>query len=183
MIAGLAIAAQAAPASGLGAGGVLGNDLSLAGDISPNGRYLAFQSQSDNLDPADSDDRDDIYMRDLQTGATTLISRADGLAGAKGNSSSYVPAMADGRYVAFDSTATNLSPDDPDTANDIYVRDVVANTTTLVTRASGAAGPKANAGANNPPSISANGRYVAFLDGRGQPQSGRHRFAPRHLRA
>ena len=65
-------------------------------------------------------------------------SRAAGVAGAKGNGASSSPSIsADGRYVSFNSQATNLSPDDTDTTGDVYVRDLQTNTTTLASRASG----------------------------------------------
>src|SRR4029077_3004093 len=92
----------------------------------------------------------------------TLVSRAAGIAGAVGNGGSTDPSIStDGLHVAFQSFATNFSADDGDLINDIFVRDTQANTTTLVSRSTGAAGP---AGDNNSdlPSISADGRYVGF---------------------
>jgi len=65
-------------------------------------------------------------VRDLQQNATTLVSRAAGAAGAEADGGSAKPAIsADGRFVAFDSAATNLSPDDPDRTLDVYRRDVL----------------------------------------------------------
>src|SRR4029077_4752499 len=84
----------------------------------------------------------------------TLVSRAAGIAGAVGNGGSTDPSIStDGLHVAFQSFATNFSADDGDLINDIFVRDTQANTTTLVSRSTGAAGP---AGDNNSdlPSIS-----------------------------
>ena len=70
-------------------------------------------------------------------GATTFASRATGAAGVGANGDSFGYSVANGRYVAFASAATNLSPDDTDSNYDVYVRDVMANTITLVSRASG----------------------------------------------
>src|SRR4051812_38508208 len=95
--------ALAAPwASGLGAGGLKGNDTSEFHTISANGRFLAFTSMATNLDPADTSTDFDVYVRDLDTGVTKLISRGNGPGGAKGNGESRYPSISgDGRYVAF----------------------------------------------------------------------------------
>jgi hypothetical protein len=77
---------------------------------------------------------------------TALVSRAGGPAGAKGdNTSSFASTSANGRFVAFQSTAANLSADDLDFNYDIFVRDMQSGTTTLVSRASGIAGLPARA--------------------------------------
>src|SRR5205823_6032296 len=113
-------------------------------------------------DPADTDGGFDVFVRDRQTNITTLVSRATGAAGAKGNGVSFDPSIsADGRFVAFVSAASNLDPADTDTGVDVFVRDLLANTTTLVSRATGAAGAKGN-GVSFEPSVSADGRFVAF---------------------
>ena len=132
--------------------------------ISADGRYVAFLSKANNLSPDDTDFGADVYVRDLQANTTTLASRASGVAGAKANASTNVPELSisdDGRYVAFASCATNLSPDDTDTLQDIYVRDLQTNTTTLASRAPGLNGAKANARSEQP-HLSADGRYVTF---------------------
>jgi Tol biopolymer transport system component len=142
--------------------GVKGNGESTEPSVSADGRYLAFTSRATNLDPADGFGTEDVYLRDLVGSTTTLVSRASGVAGAKGNSYSFDPSIsADGRYVAFTSDSTNLDPSDTDSTHDVYVRDLQASTTTLVSRATGATGAKAN-GQSYYPAISGNGRYVAF---------------------
>jgi hypothetical protein len=119
-----------------GTNGGRANDYSQDPAISADGRYVGFDSGATNLDPADSDGGGDVFVRDLQVATTILVSRATG-AGAKGNSESYDPTLSsDGRYVAFASAATNLSPDDIDSAFDIYVRDMQTNVTSLESRAS-----------------------------------------------
>jgi Tol biopolymer transport system component len=145
-----------------GASGVKANGDSSASAVSRDGRLVAFGSWATNLSPDDGDTTADVYVRDLQTNTTTLVSRASGPSGAKGNGISYAGALSDdGRFVAFVSEATNLSPDDGDTTADVYVRDLQTNATTLVSRASGAAGAKANGNAYQV-AISGDGRYVAF---------------------
>ena len=130
--------------------------------ISGDGRYVAFWSRSQPLTVDDTDNRSDSYVRDMQTGTNILVSRATGASGVKGNGESFSVAISDnGRWVVFESAATNLSPDDTDSFRDMYVRDLQAHTTTLVTRASGATGAKANGGSGEP-EISGDGRFVAF---------------------
>jgi hypothetical protein len=131
-------------------------------DISADGRLVAFSSDATNLTRADRDRHSDVYVRNLHSSTTTLVSRASGPAGAKANGNSVITAIsADGRFVLFTSSATNLSPDDTDRRDDAYVRDLVTGTTTLVSRASGAAGPKADRSASGA-AISGDGRVVVF---------------------
>ena len=107
--------------------GAKANRLSAWPSISASGRYVAFSSMATNLDAADPDTYGDVYVRDRQTGVTTLASRATGPTGAKGNGHSIAPAIAaTGRIVAFASSATNLHPDDNDTVRDIYARELPA---------------------------------------------------------
>src|SRR5260221_8211665 len=133
--------------------------------ISANGRYVAFASKAKNLSRIDKDDVEDIFVRDLKTNRTTLVSRAPGKRGAAGNGDSSNPSIsADGRYVAFESYASNLGPADNSTIPDVFVRDLRSGRVFLASRA-------ANGGAlATPPSahpaISGDGRFVAF-DSRG----------------
>jgi Tol biopolymer transport system component len=94
-----------------------------------------------------------------------LVSRAGGIAGALGNSDSYAPAIsADGRIVAFQSQASNLTQDvlSAEGALNVFVRDLGAATTTLASRASGPAGATGNNRVLERPALSADGRFVAF---------------------
>ena len=147
-----------------GTAGAKGNGESTGGAMSANGRYVAFSSSASNLHPDDADTRSDVFVRDLQTDTTSLVSRADGAGGAKGDGFSLASSISsDGRYVAFVSTSTNLHPQDADSTGNIFVRDLQTNTTVLVDRATGASGAKANgAGFVDVRSISADGRFVAF---------------------
>ena len=145
-----------------GIAGEKANASSAVPAITAHGSLVTFRSTATNLDAADSDSVDDVYVRDLQANTTRLVSRATGIAGAKGNGQTTLDSVsADGRYAIFDSTSSNLDPDDSDTALDVFVRDLQTNTTTLVSRATGAGGAKANAAARAG-SLSGDGRYVAF---------------------
>jgi Tol biopolymer transport system component len=151
-----------------GAAGAAGDGLSLVGSVSADGRFVAFASLADNLSGEDRDGTADVFVRDLRTHSTTLVSRATGAAGAAGDGDSLigdsfgVSISADGRFVAFRSHATNLSDQDADGTVDVFVRDLQANTTTLVSRATGAAGA-AGDGESGGAAISADGRFVAFF--------------------
>lgn len=127
--------------------------------ISADGRYIAFDSEAENLVAGDTNFADDIFVHDLQTGATTRVSV--GSAGAQADRSSNEPALsADGRFVAFDSAATNLVPNDTNGTIDVFVHDRQTGQTTRVNVSS--AGEQADGGAFEP-SISGDGRYVAFM--------------------
>jgi len=107
------------------------NDASYDPTVSGDGRFVSFRSMATNLVSGDTNASSDIFVRDRQAGATTVVS-VDG-AGGQANSASYEPAMsADGRFVAFRSTATNLVSGDTNAVSDIFVRDTQAETTTRV---------------------------------------------------
>ena len=126
--------------------------------ISANGRFVAFASEAPNLVPGDNNNSQDIFVRDLLTNTTTRVSVDS--AGNQGNSNSgFLSISGDGRFVAFVSRATNLVPGDNNNSQDIFVRDLLTNTTTHVSVDS--AGNQGN-DASYSPSISANGRFVAF---------------------
>jgi Tol biopolymer transport system component len=128
--------------------------------LSASGRYVAFESKATNLSDAAQPGVTNIYLRDTKTGTITLVSRTDGSSGAGADGDSAAPAISPaGRYVAFESVADNLSPDDDNAVRNIFVRDTLANVTTLVSR--GSDGTPAN-GDSSHPSISANGSFVVF---------------------
>lgn len=133
--------------------------------VSADGRWVVFESTAGNLgfpqaDPDNPIQR--IYLHDRQTGATVLVSRATGAAGAPADADAAAPTISgDGRYVAFASGASNLSTADADPAGDVFVRDTKTDATILVSRASGTSGAAADAGSGSP-AISADGRHVAF---------------------
>ena len=144
-----------------GASGGGGDANSRDPSISANGRYVAFVSRAGNLDPAAPGGRQEVFVRDMKTGATSLVSRQSGAAGAVADGAASEPTIsADGRYVAFRSGAENLSAEDA-AVSDIFVRDTATATTLLVSRASAPGSAAAN-GESTSPSISADGRHVAF---------------------
>jgi Tol biopolymer transport system component len=127
--------------------------------LSATGRFVAFYSSAPGLVPGDSNNIDDVFVRDRQLGTIERVSVST--AGAAGNGDSDFPSIsADGRYVAFRSAAFNFDPADADPTQDIYVRDRLAGTTTLVSKDS--AGVAAPFGHSSYPSISADGHFVAF---------------------
>ncbi len=139
--------------------------------VSADGRYVAFTSAAIDLAPiAGQTGGDNIYVRDLQTGTTQLVDVADdGVSPANGYSTDAV-ISADGRYVAFLSTATNLVPGmtgSPGSSVYLYVRDLQTETTQLVSVdlngfPTAVAGELA-AGASF--SMSSDGQVLAFLGG------------------
>jgi Tol biopolymer transport system component len=137
--------------------GVQGNASSYASSISANGRFVAFDSFARNLVPHDTGNRQ-VFVRDRHTGRNEVVSRST--AGTLGNSWSERPSISwDGRYVAFDSIATNLVAGDANGTSDVFVHDRTTGTTSLVSVASGDL--PGNAWSSSP-AISADGRYVAF---------------------
>jgi Tol biopolymer transport system component len=145
-------------------GGAGGDDASDLASVSADGRYVAFESDADNLSGADANAFRNVFVRDTQTDVTTLVSRqSSGAGGAGADGGSFEPSISgDGRYVAFYSDADNLSNADSNSFLNVFVRDTQAGTTTLVSRQSSGDG---GAGADNSsfdPSISADGRYVAY---------------------
>ena len=127
--------------------------------VSGNGRYVAFVCEG-SLDPADDNGRSDVYRRDLTGGTTILVSRS--VDGDPGDGYSDEPSINhDGDKIAFYSRASNLVPTPTVIrGGQIYVRAVNANTTTLVSRRSGA-GPAGTDDSANP-SIDDAGTRVAF---------------------
>jgi Tol biopolymer transport system component len=128
--------------------------------IDQTGNRVAFVTTS-AFDPAASSPGEDVYVRDLGAGTTRLASRADATGPGGSNASRSPDISADGRRVAFESLATNLVTPDTNGAQDIFVRDLDAATTTLVSRGGGAAGSQGDLFSLRP-SISADGARVAF---------------------
>jgi Tol biopolymer transport system component len=148
--------AQTTTRASVDSAGVQGNNDSYHASISGDGRFVAFYSKATNLVPGDSNGVQDAFVRDLQTGVTERVSVDSAETQANGSSgNTYSPSISgDGRYVAFESAATNLVPADTNGSWDIFVRDRQSGTTERV-------GVQGNGHSYNP-SISSNGRYVAF---------------------
>ena len=196
--------------------GTEANGDSFAPALSSDGRYVAFSSAASNLVPIDTNDANDVFVRDRQTNTTTRVSV--GFDGSQANGGSDQPSLsgdgrlvaftsvasnlvsgdlnnlrdafvydrqtgtavdvsvsstgvqsdlesatpvpsANGRFVAYSSFGDNLIPDDENEGNDIFVRDLQANTTERVSEYTGHYEAE---GDSQRPSISADGRYVAF---------------------
>ncbi len=140
-----------------GAGNQASGACALA-DISADGRHVAFSSSASNLIPDDTNGRCDVFVHDRETGETTRVSVDS--SGTQSNGLSEFPAISgDGRYVAFQSVASNLVPGDTNGDMDIFVHDGQTGSTTRMTVDS--TGAQGNGRSTNA-AISGDGRYVAF---------------------
>lgn len=138
--------------------GTLGNERSSDVAISATGRFAAFASAATNLVGGDSNGWSDIFVHDMQNGETTRVSLAGD--GTQGDGDSWAPAIsADGRFVAFASSATNLVDADTNGAPDIFVHDRQTGEIALVSVAGD--GTQGNLDSLEP-AISADGSVVAF---------------------
>jgi subtilisin family serine protease/Tol biopolymer transport system component len=129
--------------------------------LSADGRYVAFQSLSDNLVPGDTNGRMDVFVYDRNTNLIERVSVSN--FGGQGNGESFRPSLsADGRYVAFGSVASNLVPGDNNEMHDVFVYDRTTNSVEMVSVSD--AGTPGN-GTSMRPSISSDGRFVTFVSG------------------
>ena len=138
-----------------------GNDNVGLYTLSSNAQVIVFDTAANNLATGDTNRVSDIYVRDLLAGTTRLVSvNADGTGSGNGPSSN--PLISeDGRYVIFESLASNLVTNDFNGTNDIFICDLLTGITTLVTvNADGTTSPD---GPSHSPSISADGLTVAFV--------------------
>ncbi len=143
------------------------NGASGSATISASGRYVAFESAASNLVARDTNRKVDVFVRDLATGKTSRVSVSSrGVqAGCKVWCESTQPSLStDGRYVAFESSATNLVRGDTNKLADVFVRDRRTGRTerVSVTSKGKQAGADHTNNGSNAPSISGDGRYVAF---------------------
>ncbi|MGI8729081.1 MAG: hypothetical protein ACR2LK_03685 [Solirubrobacteraceae bacterium] len=133
--------------------------------LSANGRKLAYQAVRGRGQSA-------VYVTDLRSDRTTLVSRATRSA-AGANDGVYHPSISgDGSKVAFVSAASNLGAGSRGGSTQVFLRDLDAGTTTVVSRASGARGAVADDYSSDP-SISRDGRYVAFSSSAGNLGAGK----------
>ncbi len=132
-------------------------------DISGDGRYVIFKTTATNLVADNINGVQQIFMKDRQTGDVTLVSRANGANGAPANAPADSAVIsANGRFVAFSCSATNLVtvPDmSANTTGQVYLRDLVAGTTTLVSKNS--AGTPESQGSNSC-GINSDGTFVTW---------------------
>jgi Tol biopolymer transport system component len=132
--------------------GAQSNGTSTTAAISADGRYVAFASDARNLvDPADTNNVQDVFVRDRSTGETSRVSVSSAGVPAADGFVNDVAISGDGRYVAFVSTASNLFPGDTFASIDVFVHDRVLGTTERV------------APNSLEVDISGDGRFVAFL--------------------
>lgn len=129
--------------------------------LAADGRFVAFSSIATNLVPDDTNGKTDVFIKDMKSGAISRVST--GAAGEQGDDASGFSALtvsANGRFVAFESAATNLAPGDSNGKRDIFVKDTQ---TGAVVRASvDAAGGEGVEDSYNSVSISSDGRWVVF---------------------
>lgn len=138
--------------------------------ISDDGMYIAFQSTASSLVAGDTNGVRDVFVHNRITGVTSRVSVANSGGQSNGVSgegwgadlswASRPAISADGRYIAFQSDATNLVSGDTNAAGDVFVRDVVGGTTI---RASLGLDGKQNVGGSSQPTISDDGRHVGFV--------------------
>ena len=139
--------------------GNAGDGFSHNPDITTDGGIAVFESNASDLVESDTNGEYDIFVRNLESGVTQRIPAMNGT---EPNGSSFSPAVSEnGRYVAFQSLATNLLSDEDDAGinANIYLRDLLLGTTELVSRGINGAAPD---GLSQSPVISRQGRYVAF---------------------
>jgi Tol biopolymer transport system component len=140
------------------------NDMSIWPAITPDGRFVAFQSTATNLVTNSLMGEFHVYVRDLQAGITQLVD-ADTNGLGSGVTGLTVPQITDdGRFVAFEADDGSLVPNDSNRLPDVFVRDLVAGTTDLISAQDPALpgqtpdGPSTLASL----SVSAEGSLVAF---------------------
>ena len=142
----------------VGPDGSPADDDSTSPSISTDGRFVAFQSFASNLVPGITLGMSHIYVHDRQTGSTRLVSVSPD--GSPADDDSTSPSIsADGRFVAFQSFASNLAPGATVGISHIYVHD---RQTGMIKLASVASGGSAADDDSASPSVSADGRFLAF---------------------
>jgi Tol biopolymer transport system component len=144
----------------LSSDGEQGNGASAVPSVSSNGRLVAFVSGASDLFDGDVNGQDDVFLRDIVAGTTTLVSVSSD--GNQGNDASFNPSISsDGGSVVFNSFASNLVDGDSPGTIDVFVRDVDASETALVS-VSFAGGQAHGESFVINDAISAHGRFVAF---------------------
>ncbi len=139
--------------------GVVGNAFSACPTISDNSRYVAFDSRATNLVPGDTNDDDDVFRHDRQTGTTIRVSVDN--SGNQVTGDSVFPAISgDGRYVVFGSRSTDLVAGDVNGQRDLYRHDCDTNENILVSQST--AGVQGDADAGFGGASSADGQTIVF---------------------
>lgn len=140
--------------------------------ISPNGRYVVFESLATNLSqaPLDTNGLSDVFWIDLQSSPLAPVLVSLTYNGGLSNGHSVQAVLSDdGAIVAFASEADNLTIDTPNTPGwDIFVRDLLAQSTVLASASCPGRIP-GNTNQSEDQSISGDGRYVAFWSNAANP--------------
>lgn len=140
-------------------GGAQSNGASNFPTLSGNGQRVAFTSSATNLVAGDTNGADDIFISAFRSVNTVLGSRGTG--GTPANGASVESSLDNnGRYLAFNSNASNLVTGDTNGRIDVFLYDRINNTTTLVSRSYDTM-MQANSNSTSP-RISGNGRYVVY---------------------
>jgi Ca2+-binding RTX toxin-like protein len=163
------------------ADGVLSNGTENYPAVSADGRFVVFNSDASNLTGLPDNNGEDVFIKDLLTGTVVRVSEnADGQDATDPDSgwASYDAVVsADGRFVAFQSYASNLVEGDTNGWADIFLKDLQTGEVTRVSTST--SGGQANTtGTSSGASISADGRYVAFVSGASNLVSGDTNAAP-----
>jgi len=138
-----------------------GNSNSIPTGLSTNGQYALFESGASDLVANDTNKANDVFVRDLVNGTTTLVSVSTNGGSANGSSRGSV-LTPDGRYVAFVGTAADLVAGDTNKIPDVFVRDLQTGLTTLVSVGAMATNPSTLLSSSESPEITPDGRYVVF---------------------
>jgi Tol biopolymer transport system component len=163
------------------AGTASGNDGSAFNALSAGGRFVVFESKASDLvatpkgnaTACDGGPCSDIFVRDLRLGTTTLVNVNHAGTASGDNDSRFDAFSRDGRFVVFDSTASDLVATPKGNATgcggvpcwDVFVRDLKLGTTTLVSV--NGAGTASGDNESDFCSLSPGGRFVAFVSGAG----------------
>ncbi len=132
--------------------------------ISGDGRHIAFYSYATNLVSDDTNGSADVFLHDRETGQTTRVSVSS--SGGQGDGHSVMPAIsADGRYLAFWSSAGNLVGGDTNGQRDVFRHDRLTGETVRVSVGSGGSQGTGETDVLSAPTLSADGRWVAFHSG------------------
>ncbi len=126
--------------------------------VSADGRSVAFVSLATNLVPGDTNSAADVFLRDIDAGTTVRVS-TDNDGGQSNGASGWPEISADGQFVTYESVATNLVSDDTNGVSDVFWWPRSSGSTLRVSQTSESVGGN---GASTLPSISGDGRYVAF---------------------
>jgi Tol biopolymer transport system component len=171
LVAGTAVAAMATPAtpptwalvSESFVGGSTGDSDSYEACVTPNGRLVFFCSQASDLVADPGNDNGDIFVRDMKTGITSLVSA--NVDGDEGDDGSWYPAASNnGRYVVFESDATDLVEGDDEARADVFLADRKSGEIRRISEAEDGTGGDDNSEVYGA-SMSGNGRWIVFYSG------------------